>query len=83
MKDVDIIALYKQAAHEVGGYNLENLTLDTQLSDLSLDSVAVMEIIGYVEQHLGVRFNDEDLARLTNLRDLEQLILKARKDAAA
>jgi acyl carrier protein len=78
---LDVVALFKQAAFEVGGYNLENLTLDTQLSELSLDSVSVMETIGLFEQRLGIRFNDEDLSRLTNLRDLEALIQKAKQAA--
>ena len=65
-------------AYEVVGYKLDKLTLDTELSDLSLDSVAVMEIVGYVEQKLGVRFNDEDMATITTLRDLSTLIEKAK-----
>jgi acyl carrier protein len=78
---VDVIALFQQAAKEVVGYNLDKLTLETELSDLSLDSVAVMEIVGYVEQKLEVRFADEDLSRLTSLKDLAALIEKARAAA--
>jgi acyl carrier protein len=78
---IDIIPLFQAAAKEVVGYELEKLTLETELSDLSLDSVAVMEIVGFVEQQLGVRFADEDLSRLTTLKDLAALIDKARAAA--
>lgn len=78
---IDVVSMFKQAAFEVDGRTLEGLTLDTKLSELSLDSVAVMETIGFFEQRLEIRFNDDDLARLSSLRDLESLIDKARKGA--
>ena len=75
----DVIALFKEAAFEVGAQRLDTLTLDTQLSDLGLDSVAVVETMGFFEDRLKVRFNDDDLSRLTTLRDLEALIEKAQR----
>jgi len=79
--DIDIVKLFKEAAFEAEGRHLENLTLDSKLSDLQMDSVAVMETIGVFEQRVGVRFHDEDLARLSNLRDLEALVQKAKRVA--
>lgn len=81
MDKIDIVALFKEAAFEAEGRHLEGLTLDSKLSELSMDSVAVMETIGVFEQRIGVRFADEDLSRLTNLRDLEALVEKARRVA--
>lgn len=75
----DLIPLFKEAAFEVAGFKLEKLTLETKLSDLSLDSVAVMEIVGYVEHKLEVRFADEDLATLSTLADLSKLIEKNKR----
>jgi acyl carrier protein len=46
-----------------------------------MDSVAVMETIGVFEQRLSVRFNDDDLSRLTTLRDLEALVQKSLRAA--
>ena len=79
--NVDVVALFKEAAYEVGGYTLDHLTLDTELADLALSSVAVMETIGFFEQRLNLRFNDDELARLTTLRDLQKLIEKAPRAA--
>jgi acyl carrier protein len=81
VEKIDIVQLFKQAAFEAEGRHLEGLTLDSKLSDLSMDSVAVMETIGVFEQRIGVRFADEDLARLSSLRDLEALVEKARRVA--
>jgi acyl carrier protein len=78
---IDVISLFTEAAFEVSGRKLEKLELETQLADLALDSVVVMEIVGYVEQKLDVRFNDEDLAHLATLKDLQTLIEKTKRAA--
>jgi acyl carrier protein len=77
-QNVELITIFRDAAREVSGNNLEGLELDTKISDLSLDSVSVMEVIGMVEEKLHVRFDDSDLSRLTTVRDLSVLVAKAR-----
>ena len=77
---VDIVALFKEAAYEVGGLHLDDLTLDTKLADLSMNSVSVMETIGIFEERLNIKIDDEDLARLSSMRDLEALIEKAQRN---
>lgn len=78
---IDILKLFKEAAFEADGRTIEGLTLDTKFSELTMDSVAVMETIGVFEQRLSVRFNDDDLSRLTTLRDLETLVQKSLRAA--
>jgi acyl carrier protein len=78
---IDVIALYQEAALEVAGRKLDGLAMDSKLSELQLDSVLVLEMTGYVEQKLGIRFDDEDLSRLTTLQDLSDLIEKTRRAA--
>ena len=78
---IDVIALYQEAAVEVAGRKLDGLSMDSKLSELQLDSVLVLEMTGYVEQKLGIRFDDEDLSRLTTMRDLSDLIEKTRRAA--
>jgi acyl carrier protein len=78
---IDILKLFKEAAFEADGRTIESLTLDTKFSELTMDSVAVMETIGVFEQRLSVRFNDDDLSRLTTLRDLEALVQKSLRAA--
>jgi acyl carrier protein len=80
-ENVDVIKLFKEAALEVSGRRLDDLTLDTPLADLALDSVLVLEVVSHVEQSLAVRFEDEDLSRIQTKRDLGALIQKARRAA--
>lgn len=74
MNNVKVSELFKQAALEVNGKKLDNLTPDTVISKLGLDSVAVMELVAYFEEKLEIRMPDEDLARVQTLRDLTTLV---------
>ncbi len=80
-QDVDVVQVFKDAAFEVSGRQLDTLTLDTKLSELELDSVLVLEVVSQVEQKLGVRLDDDDLSHLTTMRDLGELIRKSRRAA--
>lgn len=79
--EIDVVKVFQEAAFEVSGRKLDDLTLDTKLSELALDSVLVLEVVSQVEQTLGVRFDDEDLSHITTMRDLGNLIAKSRQAA--
>jgi acyl carrier protein len=74
MANVNVTQLFTQAALEVSGKKLENLSKDTVISRLGLDSVAVMELVSYVEEKLEIRLPDEDLARVQTVGDLGVLV---------
>ncbi len=77
VQQIDVLELFREATFEVSGRKLDGLTLDTQLAELALDSVVVLEVVSNVEQALGIRFEDEDLARLSTMRDLSLLVQTA------
>lgn len=75
MTDNEIITLFKDAVREVdANVDLGDLTVNTEIASLGLDSVMTMEVIGVLEEKLNVRFPDEDLATLNNVGDLTALI---------
>jgi acyl carrier protein len=75
MTNNDIIVLFKEAVREVdANTKLDDLTANTEIAKLGLDSVMTMEVIGVLEERLNVRFPDEDLATLKNIGDLTALI---------
>jgi len=78
MSGFDLLALFKEAALEVGNHKLDGLSMESKLADLNIKSVEVMEIVGYIEDRVKVRLSDDDLSRLATLRDLERLIEKTR-----
>ena len=73
---VDVIGLFQKAALEVNNRRLEGLTRDTVISQLGMDSVAVMEVVTYFEEKLNLRLPDEELSRVSTLGDLCNLIEK-------
>ena len=70
----ELLELFEQAAWEVDQREFEALSLDTKISDLGVDSVALLEIFGYVEEELDIYLPQEDLAEVKTLRDLSTLI---------
>lgn len=74
MAHVDVIALFRQAALEVHDRQLDTLDKATVISTLGLDSVAVMEMAGFLEDTLSIRIPDEELAQVETLGDLDALI---------
>ena len=74
MSNVDVIGLFKQAALEVHGRELGALDAATEISTLGLDSVAVMEMTGCLEDKLKIRIPDEELAEVETLGQLDTLI---------
>jgi acyl carrier protein len=53
---------------------LDQLTLETSLTSVGLDSVGMLEAAAYIEDKLGADFPDDRLARVENVSDLAALI---------
>jgi acyl carrier protein len=76
MSDADILVLLKESLMEVvpgRDSDWSQVTLDTTIDDLSVDSVTFMELVSAVEERVGKVFPDDKLAQLTNFRDLAAL----------
>ena len=73
---VDVIKLFQDAALEVSNKKFDHLGKTTVISQLGMDSVAVMELVSYFEEKLHVRMPDEDLAHINTIGDLCSLIQK-------
>jgi acyl carrier protein len=76
MPDVNVIELFQKAAFEVDNRKLSGLTKDTVISTLGMDSVAVMELVSYFEEHLQMRIPDEELGRVRTLGDLRDCVAR-------
>lgn len=82
-RDEDLPALLARAALDVAGRRLDGLSLDSRLSDFGVDSVGVLEMVGYVEDALGLRFPDDEIARLSTVRDVAALVERTRRASEA
>lgn len=75
MNDTQIRELITEAVEfaepELAGVQL---TPGSTLSDLGIGSVAALEMVGYIEEKLGVQIPDDQLAGLSSLDALVSLI---------
>ena len=77
---IDVIEMFKQAAFEVDNRRLPQLTADTVIATLGMDSVAIMELVSYFEEKLEVRIPDEELSKIRTVRDLRDAIARLLPD---
>ena len=73
---IDVVEMFKQAALEVDNRKLPQLSRETVIATLGMDSVAIMELVSYFEEKLSVRIPDEDLARIKTVGDLRDTIAR-------
>jgi len=73
---IDVVEMFKKAAFQVDNRRLPDLKPDTVIASLGMDSVAVMELVSYFEEQLGVRIPDEELSRIRTVRDLRDTVAK-------
>lgn len=81
MTDEQVLALIQSALFEVAPNRkeeFEELTLDDTIEDLALDSIATMEMVGFLEDKTENTFPDEELARVNSVRDLANLVRNGR-----
>ena len=74
MTDAELLELFRQAATEVTDRQLEEVTLDSQLAELGIDSLPMLEIVSAMEEKLGLTLPDEKLIGIDDLRKLLELI---------
>jgi 8-amino-7-oxononanoate synthase/acyl carrier protein len=72
--DHNLIGALKEAFCDVTMKQIEDLDTKTTISELGLDSVATMELIGVLEENLSIRIRDEEVATLNTVEDLLILI---------
>ena len=77
--DHAVLAVFQEAARQVDGSGRLGsgrlvIGRETQISDLGLDSVAVMELVAQVEQRLDIRIPDEQLMAATSIGALVDVV---------
>jgi acyl carrier protein len=80
MSDEEIIGLIKAAVsdtHPKPEKVLASFTPTSSLSDLGIDSVNALEMAGYVEDKLGLRFPDGELAHVDSIPSFVSLVKRS------
>jgi acyl carrier protein len=79
----EIAVMFAEAIKQVTSKDFGALRPELPIAELGLDSVTVIEMVGVLEDRLGVRFNDDDLSRINTFGDLRAMVKKYQAAKAA
>ena len=66
----DLIEMFKLVAARVDKREFAAVTPSSVITELGIDSLSMMQIVGEMETELGVMIPDEDLVELVTVGDL-------------
>lgn len=78
MNEDTLLELFQDAARDIAQREFKSLSWDTQIKTLGIDSVALFEIFGQLEEDLDLEFEDDELKNIRTLSDLRDLISQSR-----
>ncbi len=70
MASTDLLETFKTIAGRVDKRDFPAVTRASVITELGIDSLSMMQIVGEMETELGVMIPDEDLVELTTVGDL-------------
>lgn len=77
----DLLEMFQKTATEIVEKEFPKIVESTVISELGIDSLGMLEIIGSMERQLKVTLPDESLAGIQTVKDLVDLVQK-REQAA-
>ena len=83
MTDVEALALIKTALTKIEpkrAADFVDLKMSSEINSLGLDSLSLMETIGYLEDHLETSFSDDEMLKVETVGDLAALVRNGRVD---
>ena len=76
--DGEIVQMFAVAISEVTSKRCDAVSSESVIADLGIDSLGLMQVVGILEDQLGVTLADEDIARIRTVGDIERLITAKR-----
>jgi acyl carrier protein len=65
-----LLVMFRETATEVVEKNFHHVVETMTISELAIDSLGILEIIGSLERRLRIQIPDESLSGITTVRDL-------------
>ncbi|MCC7541448.1 MAG: acyl carrier protein [Deltaproteobacteria bacterium] len=72
----ELLTLFHKMATEIAEKEFPPFTEQTVISDLGIDSLAMLELVGAMERHFEIRIPDEQLVGITTVNDLLAVVEK-------
>lgn len=70
MADKDVLQMFKTVAERVDKKSFNEVTRESVITDLGVDSLSMMQIVGEMETELDIQIPDEDLVEIVTVGDL-------------
>ena len=82
MERTKLFATFRSKAEEIAEKSFTNVTEETVIANMGVDSLAMLELVGEMERELNVRIPDDRLVGIQTVRQLLDVI-ESRTAAAA
>lgn len=66
----DVLAMFKTVAERIDKKSFNDVTRESVITDLGIDSLSMMQIVGELETELDLQIPDEDLVEIVTVGDL-------------
>jgi acyl carrier protein len=70
MERTELLQVFQRTASEVAEKEFPHVAETTSISELGIDSLGMLEIIGSLERELKIHIPDESLAGILTVKDL-------------
>lgn len=74
MQRLQLIRLFRDLASEIAERDLSFVQEESPITDLGIDSLAMLELVGTMERKLSIRVPDDQLVGLATVRELLELV---------
>lgn len=74
MKRSELFEMFQRMATEIAEKDFTNVTEDSNIQELGLDSLSTLELVGAMERELNVQIPDEQLVGIQTVRQLLELV---------
>ena len=72
----ELLAMFQNTATEIVEKEFKNISETTVISELGIDSLGMLEIVGSMERQLKIQIPDEMLAGIQTVKDLVDAVEK-------
>lgn len=76
MNSEELFVLFREVVQSIEKRPLNDVTPDSVIADLGIDSLGMMEIVGELESRLDVMIPDDQLVKLRTVSDLLGVVEK-------
>ncbi len=70
----ELIGLFRTMATEIAEKDFSKVSEDAKIAELGIDSLGMLELVGRMEQELGVQIPDERLVGIQSVKQLLDLV---------